>query len=158
MMPALPPAPPQDPPPPPTSRPAPDVPVVAPQNPPPPRPRLAVMPLIQAPTQRRNLTVTVSHQNLTGEGQALLERYQADREAILRKVEQEVDARRQVLRDQLQALQDEHTKAGRLDEAVAIRDFLRADMPGTSFTYVLRGGRGGVTGGGRGGRGRGGVR
>jgi beta-lactamase regulating signal transducer with metallopeptidase domain len=159
MVPVLPPAPPSDAPPLPTSRPAPDVPVLAPQDPPPPPRRRVIVPPNLAPALRGNLTVTLSGQNLPGEGQALLERYQADREAILRKVEQEVEARRQVLRDELQALQDQHTKAGRLDEAVAIRDFLRADMPGTSFGYVLRGGRGAAgSGGGRGGRGRGGVR
>ena len=36
----------------------------------------------------------------------------------------------------LQDLQDKYTKAGKLDEAVAIRDYLRAGGPGRSIRLV----------------------
>ena len=39
-------------------------------------------------------------------------------------------ARKDTLAKQFQALQDKYTKEGKLDEAVAIRDYIKAGMPG----------------------------
>jgi hypothetical protein len=56
---------------------------------------------------------------LPPEGEQLLEAFQCD-----------VEARREALVKELQALQEKYTKAGQLDEAVTIRNYLRAGQPG----------------------------
>jgi hypothetical protein len=64
------------------------------------------------------------------EGQQLVDRFQAARDQIQREADQRIEAQRQALIGALEALLDQYTKAGRLDEAVAIRDFLRSGLPG----------------------------
>ena len=70
--------------------------------------------------------------NLPAEGTALVDGFAADREAIEREVAERIEARRLELVASLERLQDEYTKAGKLDEAVAVRDFLRAGLPGVT--------------------------
>jgi beta-lactamase regulating signal transducer with metallopeptidase domain len=68
--------------------------------------------------------------DLPDDGQELVQGFETDREAIEREAEQRVEARRQELVKALEALQDRYARAGQLDEAVAIRDYLRAGLPG----------------------------
>jgi hypothetical protein len=87
----------------------------------------------------KNFVVRVAPDNLPEDGRSLLEGFETDRAAIEREAEQRVEARRQELITSLEALQDQYTKAGKLDEAVAIRDFLRATLAGKGrFRYVVR--------------------
>jgi hypothetical protein len=79
-----------------------------------------------------------SRTSLPADGQELLKGFNADVDAIQREADQKTAARREALVKELEALQAEHTKAGRLDEAIAIRDFLRAGLPGSYFRYVIR--------------------
>jgi len=67
--------------------------------------------------------------NLPAEGKELVQTYDADVAAIYKEIEQKVEARRQAAIKSLEALQDQLTKAGKLDEAVAVRDYLRAGGP-----------------------------
>lgn len=78
--------------------------------------------------------------NLPAEGKELVQTYDADVAAIYKEIEQKAEARRQAAIKSLEALQDQLTKAGKLDEAVAIRDYLRAGGPpaaGGPFRYAL---------------------
>ena len=78
--------------------------------------------------------------NLPAEGQQLVQTYDADVAAIYKEIEQKAEARRQAAIKSLEALQDQLTKSGKLDEAVAIRDYLRAGGPpasGGPFRYTL---------------------
>ena len=68
--------------------------------------------------------------NLTEEGKQLVDSFEKDRAAIEAEVAPKVAARREAAIKSLQALQEQYTKAGKLDEAVAIRDYLRAGGPG----------------------------
>jgi hypothetical protein len=77
----------------------------------------------------KNYWVTIGPQNLPADGQDLVKAFQADVDAIQREAEQKSNARRDELIKALQALQEEHTKAGRLDQAVAIRDYLQYGQP-----------------------------
>lgn len=83
--------------------------------------------------------------DLPAEGQQLIKTYDADVAAIYKEIEAKVEARRQAAIKSLEALQEQFTKAGKLDEAVAIRDYLRAGGPQGNgpFTYSLlkKGGR-----------------
>ena len=147
--------PPPPPPPPPVQTavrpaPAPPVPAAVPvpatrQTPPVPRPVPAAAPkpvedvqvkVAVAPDAVRRYMI-VRAPKLPAEGTALVDGFAADREAIEREVAERIEARRLELVASLERLQDEYTKAGKLDEAVAIRDFLRAGLPGvTAGTYV----------------------
>jgi len=78
--------------------------------------------------------------NLPAEGKELVQTYDADVTAIYKEIEQKAEARRQAAIKSLEALQDQLTKAGKLDEAVAIRDYLRAGGPpaaGGPFRYAF---------------------
>jgi len=75
---------------------------------------------------------------LPAEGQQLLQGFEADRDAIQQEADKKIDARREALLKALQDLQDQLAKAGKLDEAVAIRDYLRAGGPGGNVRYGLR--------------------
>lgn len=132
----------QVPPPPP---PAPKVPVsptaakvqvpVAPQTPPPPppSPRATFTPM------RQIYAFNLRKNNLPDDGKALLADFETDRQAIEAEIEQKIAARREALVKSLEALQEQYTKAGKLDEAVAIRDYLRAGAPGSPyFKYSLK--------------------
>lgn len=77
---------------------------------------------------------------LPAEGQQLVETYDADVAAIYKEIEQKAEARRQAAIKSLEALQDQLTKAGKLDEAVAVRDYLRSGGPpagNSPFRYSL---------------------
>jgi ABC-type uncharacterized transport system auxiliary subunit len=72
----------------------------------------------------------VKPETLTDDGQKLVTDYSTDLEAIQKEMQAKLDARREAVIQSLQALQDQYTKAGKLDEAVAIRDYLKAGGPG----------------------------
>ena len=81
------------------------------------------------PTHRAGFSYFAAATELTEEGQKLVEKFVAQREAIQKEVDAKVEAERQATIKQLQALQDQYAKAGKLDEAVAIRDYLKAGGP-----------------------------
>ena len=76
---------------------------------------------------------------LPAEGQQLLETLEADTKAIQEEANQKIDARRASAVKELEALQEQYTKAGKLDEAVAIRDYLRAGGPGSKIPFARYG-------------------
>jgi len=58
-------------------------------------------------------------------------------ESIQKEMEAKLAALRGAVIQSLQALQDQYTKAGKLDEAVAIRDYLKAGGPGSpSYRFL----------------------
>jgi beta-lactamase regulating signal transducer with metallopeptidase domain len=119
----------QTPPPPPPPAPPPPAKAVkpaAPQVPPPPPP---------APGTRRIAVparglVAIKRPSLPPDGGQLVTAFEKDRQAIREEAERKVDLRREDLVKALEALLDQYTKAGKLDEAIAIRDYLRAGGPG----------------------------
>ena len=86
-----------------------------PPPPPPPQPVQTVPP----PRMKADVFWLTKSKPLPAEGEQLLEAFHRD-----------IEARREALIKELQALQDKYTKAGSLDEAIAIRDFLRSGQPG----------------------------
>jgi bla regulator protein blaR1 len=66
---------------------------------------------------------------LPADGQKLIESFNADSKAIREEADRKIDERRDAVMKALQTLQEQYTKAGKLDEAVAIRDYLRAGWP-----------------------------
>jgi beta-lactamase regulating signal transducer with metallopeptidase domain len=74
-------------------------------------------------------------QDLPADGEELLKGYEADRKALDEELDKKVAARRAVLEKAFTDLQEKYTKAGKLDEAVAVRDFIRAGMPGLEQTF-----------------------
>ena len=92
------------------------------------------------PTHRAGFSFFPATVGLTEEGQKLVEKFNTQREAIQKEVDAKVEAERQVTIKQLQALQDQYAKAGKLDEAVAIRDYLKAGGPsdGSKVNWVIR--------------------
>ena len=82
-------------------------------------------------------TVHLTPERLTDDGQKLVSDYSSDIEAIQKEMQAKLEARRQAAIQALQALQDQYTKAGKLDEAVAIRDYLKAGGPGGPSAYKL---------------------
>ena len=52
------------------------------------------------------------------------------RNAIEAEADKKIATRREALANEFQDLQERYTKAGKLEEATAIRDFIRAGMPG----------------------------
>jgi len=115
--------------------PAPPVPAAT-APPPPPKPvQVPVAPKAVPPVPSKLLLWT--HQvRLPEDGQQLVDGFESDREAIEREIEQKIATRREALVKALEALQDQYTKAGKLDEAVAIRDYLRAGLPGLDGRHV----------------------
>lgn len=85
----------------------------------------------------RRLYVTTTTK-LPEEGQNLLKGFEADRSAIQAEADKKVEERRAALVKALEALQDQYAKSGKLDEAVAIRDYLRAGGPGGNVRYAIR--------------------
>ena len=78
---------------------------------------------------------------LPEDGQQLLEGFDADVKAIQEEADQKTEARRAAAIKALESLQDKYAKEGKLDEAVAIRDYLRAGGPGTGpfrYTYTIK--------------------
>jgi beta-lactamase regulating signal transducer with metallopeptidase domain len=126
----------QDPPPPPPPPPA----RVQTPKPPPPPPvpverdqRVRVQPRPPAKT----LTVRINP-NLPADVQELVRGFEAEVDAIQREADQKIAARRESLVKTLEARQDEHTKAGRLDEALAIRDYLRSGLSDRTVRGIIR--------------------
>jgi beta-lactamase regulating signal transducer with metallopeptidase domain len=76
--------------------------------------------------------------SLTEDGQKLVQGFDADREAIQKEVDQKIQARREAVIKELEKLQDQYAKAGKLDEAVAIRDYLRAGGPSATSNIAFR--------------------
>jgi beta-lactamase regulating signal transducer with metallopeptidase domain len=112
-------------------------PAPAPQPPPPPPPPKPAEYKLRQAVPAKNWTVSVRQAELPAEGRQLLEKYETDREAIRQEVEKRITERREALTKALQDLQDQYTKAGKLDEAVAIRDYLRSGGPGRDGVYSL---------------------
>ena len=82
--------------------------------------------------------IHASPATLTDEGQKLVTDYSGDLDAIQKEMEAKTTARREAAIQALQALQDQYTKAGKLDEAVAIRDYLKAGGPGAHTYWYVR--------------------
>jgi beta-lactamase regulating signal transducer with metallopeptidase domain len=130
----------QAPPPPPQPYSAPAPPTRAQRATPPPPP--AAPPKVAVPVQRKADATWhfANTMKLPAEGQQLVETYDTDVAAIYKEIAQKAEERRQAAIKSLEALQDQLTKAGKLDEAVAIRDYLRAGGPpagNTPFRYAL---------------------
>jgi beta-lactamase regulating signal transducer with metallopeptidase domain len=67
---------------------------------------------------------------LPDDGQKLVQSFQADKDAIQAEADKKIVERRAALAKTLQELQDRYAREGKLDEAVAIRDYIRAGLPG----------------------------
>ena len=128
----------QQPPPPPPPPPAPQVAKPAPQAkpekpkpemppppPPPPPPARQARPRYQLQEITAAFELPTSPTNLPVDGRQLVETFNTDRLAIQQEAEKRIVERREALVKALQDLQEQYTKAGKLDEAVAIRDYLR---------------------------------
>jgi len=113
---------------------------VKPELPPPPPPPPKPVP---QPTRNRQLTIAgvpgqgrqsvvwiVDESNLPPDGRQLIEGFDNERKAIRAEADKKIDERREALVKALQNLQEQYTKAGKLDEAIAIRDYLRSGGPG----------------------------
>jgi hypothetical protein len=74
--------------------------------------------------------VRVHKQPLPEDGEKLLESFENDSKAIQEEANRKMEERRASAVKALEALQEQYTKAGKLDEAVAIRDYLRSGGPG----------------------------
>ena len=97
------------------------------------------VPKVVTPRTVKFASVDVKRQaNLPADGRQLLERFDADRTAIEREADQKVEALRAELVKTLENLQAEYTKAGKLDEALAVREYLRIGPPQTSRYYFIR--------------------
>jgi hypothetical protein len=98
-------------------------------------PKTAPVPA-RRPRAEPNWTVTLRRPaNMPADGLALLDAYEKDREVIQKEVDQKLVARREAAVKALEALQDQYTKAGKLDEAVIIRDYLRSGGPGNNLRF-----------------------
>jgi beta-lactamase regulating signal transducer with metallopeptidase domain len=84
-----------------------------------PRPRFAA-------TTKSELFHWATDKNLPADGQKLLQGFETDRESIQKEADQKIEARKASLVKQLTDLQNEYAKAGKLDEAIAIRDYIRS--------------------------------
>jgi hypothetical protein len=98
--------------------------------PPPPPPAPAAQRELRAkvarPLPSRFLTVTLaSGANLPVEGRQLLDAHTAQIQQIQQDADARIAASRQSMIKALEALQDRLTKDGKLDEAIAVRDYLR---------------------------------
>ncbi len=119
---------------------------IVPQNPPPPPPtpppappaRIAapVPHRVAAPEANSFYVVRGRLANLTDEGQRLIDGFEKDRDAIQQEADKKIEARKAAAVKALQDLQDQYAKAGKLDEAVAIRDYLRAGGPGNVGNFI----------------------
>jgi hypothetical protein len=79
-----------------------------------------------------------THASLPADGQEVLKKFETDRDAIQQEADKKIEARRADLVKALQVLQDQYTKAGKLDEAVAIRDYIRAGAGANEFLRIRR--------------------
>lgn len=128
-----------------TPRPAPEA---APLPPPPPAVEIAVEPPQPGPSWRTRPPTRAGQtvrtpprvqpgfvyswnyeSELPADGQKLIESFKADSKAIREEADRKIDERREAVVKALQSLQEQYTKAGKLDEALAIRDYLRVGGP-----------------------------
>ena len=115
------------------SAPAPPAPVVqvTPDQPRPPQPspsRQPARPTWQVPPPAI-AWLTVDQSNLPADGRQLVESFDNESKAIRAEADRKIDERREAAIKALQNLQEQYTKAGKLDEAIAIRDYLRSGGP-----------------------------
>src|SRR5579871_4980232 len=73
----------------------------------------------------RPVAPVVQQEPLPADAQALMGAFDNEAMAARKKVEQEIQTRRQTLINALQVLQDAYTRDAKLDEAVAIRNVIR---------------------------------
>ena len=99
--------------------------------------KVVAVPTVKTPPPGWNVKV-VTPANLTDEGKQLIDSFDKDRAAIEAEVAPKVAARRAAAIKALEALQEQYTKAGKLDEAVAIRDYLSAGGPGQTGQFFFR--------------------
>jgi hypothetical protein len=79
---------------------------------------------------------------LPADGRQLVDGYRTERQQIMEEADRRIAERRDAVVKALQDLQEQYTKAGRLDDAVAIRDFLRAGGPETgAYNFVFKRGK-----------------
>jgi hypothetical protein len=94
------------------------------------------VPVWSEPGQHRStFTFFPAPTELTDEGKKLVEKFTTQREAIQKEFDAKVESERQAAIKELQALQDQYAKAGKLDEAIAIRDYLKAGGPSDPKAY-----------------------
>ena len=67
---------------------------------------------------------------LPEDGRQLVDGFERDRRTIQDEADRKIDDRHAAVVKALRNLQEEYTKAGKLDEAQVIRDYLRAGGPG----------------------------
>ena len=114
----------------PTAPPPPPAPASAPQDKRVVRTQAAPVPKVVSVEPAKDVRYTVRlTTKLPPEGQQLVSTYDADVALIYKEIQGKVEARRQAAIKALEALQDQFTKQGKLDEAVAIRDYLKAGGP-----------------------------
>jgi hypothetical protein len=104
--------------------------------PPPPAPARTAVRKIQPPVAIA-LHRTRIPANLPAEGKELLDAFTTEQETIQQEADRKAAASREAIVKALQDLQERYTKEGKLDEAVAIRDYLRAGGPNSSLHYSL---------------------
>ena len=109
------------------AKPAPQAkPEMPPPPPPPPPPARQARPRFQLQEFTAAFeSLPISPANLPADGRQLVETFNTDRLAIQQEGEKRIVERREALVKALQDLQEQYTKAGKLDEAVAIRNYLR---------------------------------
>ncbi len=98
-------------------------------------------------TYSRAVSQPVAVDDLPPAASALLKTFDQESDAIRARMEAEIAAKREVLIQQLQAMQDGYTREAKLDEAVAIRDEIRKLRRSgmTVLPYPSGGGYGGLT-------------
>ena len=99
-------------------------------------------PVVYGLPQGRGRATTTA--NLPEAARALADAFSKDQQTYLEELTTKMSARRDVFNAEMQRLQDELTKAGNLDDAVAIRDYLRMGAPAGLRPVTGRGGRGAV--------------
>jgi hypothetical protein len=90
------------------------------------------------PQTARKVVLLPGAADLPADGQELAKKFEADRDAIEQEADKKIEARRADLVKALQALQEQYTKAGKLDEAVAIRDYIKSGAATSSLNSRIR--------------------
>jgi beta-lactamase regulating signal transducer with metallopeptidase domain len=80
---------------------------------------------ILTPSRGLPITATMRGQALPADAQALVDRFSEQQAEARREADAKIATQREELVKQLQALQDSYTKAGSLDDAVAVRNGIR---------------------------------
>lgn len=109
-----------------------------PPPPPPPVVHYGVVPM-KSPLAAHQLGFFPQKAKLPEDGQKLLEGFQNERDAIQAEADKKVEDRWAAAVKSLENLQAQYAKEGKLDEAVAIRDYLRNAASGTKFyRYTIK--------------------